>query len=76
MASCCKVVRRPRIAAGDVLSPAAGEYWNAAQKIWQAQAPTQSIAFIQPQLAVSKNVTGYVFRSEGTINFAGLSKTS
>ncbi|CAO5246556.1 ABC transporter substrate-binding protein [Frankia sp. AgKG'84/4] len=61
--------------AGDPLSAAAGKEWNAAQKIWQDGAPEIPISFDQPNVVFRANIDGYVYRSEGAIDFAHLSKT-
>lgn len=62
------------IASEDALSDAAGAQWLAAQLIEQEQVPMIEVAFVQPLVAFADDVNGFANRSEGTLDFAHLSK--
>lgn len=61
------------VGVGDPLTPAAGIFWNQAQRIWWQAAPMLPIAFVQPNTAFGPRVQGYAERSDGTIDFANVS---
>lgn len=60
-------------AAGDPLSDAAGEKWNAAQKVLQSQQPTIYVGYVQPLNAFANDVEGYAFRTDSVIDYSQLS---
>jgi peptide/nickel transport system substrate-binding protein len=64
------------VGVGDPLTPEAGKWWNAAQRIFEDAAPMLPICFVQPNAAFGPRVQGYAERSDGVIDFSNVSFTA
>lgn len=60
--------------AGDALSDAAGEFWHAAELVWQEGRPQISIAKVQPLMVFHRGVTGFVHRTDNVLDFSVMKK--
>jgi peptide/nickel transport system substrate-binding protein len=60
--------------AGDALGDAAGQFWHAAELVWQEGRPQVSIAKVQPLMVFHRGITGFVHRTDNVLDFSVMSK--
>jgi peptide/nickel transport system substrate-binding protein len=56
--------------AGDALSDAAGQFWHAAELVWQEDRPQIQVAKVQPLHVFHRGVKGFAHRTDNVLDFS------